>query len=150
MSKKIVKITKEGVRESISGNAQELPSSAEFQLDGASFVQDTLTVAQNATGTVTNESLVHAVAPCVVILPSNPTAGQKVTILNTGDIIGRPVGVSASHVFTGGNGGDLAIDVSGTSSTDAVRDFYFVSFGLSAWVTGDQGGAAGLTGSYTF
>ena len=147
MSKKIVKITKEGVRESISGNAQELPSSAQFKLEGVEFVQDVLSVVSEATGTVGSESLVFAISPAVVVFPENPTSGQKITVVATVGS-GPSVGVSASHNV---DGLKKAIAFGPQNSFSAVRSFYFIEFGgQTMWISGDQGGVGGLTGSYKF
>lgn len=150
MSKKIIRCSKEGVRESISGNNQELPSSVEFQLDEAAFIENHLDVAVDATGTVVNHSLVSVRPPALVVLPARPTNGMKVTVF-VGNSVTEPIGISASHSVT--PAGDLGMNFSGSF---AKRDFHYTT--AWGWNSGGQGAdtpdgivcLGGLTGSYTF
>ena len=149
MSKKIVTITKQGVRESISGNSQQLPSSAELKFQNTALIQDVLAVAQGATGTVSTEAFVQATGRSLVVLPASPTSGQRVLVAGSG-APGSAIGVSASHFIANPLSTEYAMDVS-SSNYGFIRSFNFVSAGGgSAWLTEDNGGGAGTTGSYSF
>lgn len=149
MSKKIVTVTRQGVRESISGNAQELPSSAEFRVGEAVLVPPTTYVATSQTGTLTNESIVTVFGASVVALPEAPVVGQKVTLIGA-LTPGTAFGLTASHSIN--FLGPLGINMS-SSYENFSRDFTFVTNGnLSIWVTPVAlvDGPLGLTGTYTF
>lgn len=150
MSKKIISITKEGVRESISGNAQALPSSAELRFDGAALVESVLDIAEATTGSVAGHSFVVLNGAGVVVLPANPTSGQKVTVYSMAPV---QAGVSASHAHN--LGPTLGIGVtaiqSGTTSNGFMREFLFHSSSLIGprWWSVD-GVGSGASGSYAF
>lgn len=151
MSKKIITCTSQGIRESISGGAQSIPSSAEFRLSGAALVENTTYVAAAATGTLTTETVAVTLGGGLIVLPASPTVGQRVTVFVSDATPGTPAtGVSASHTI--GDSGALGINLSSSNIT-IQRDFYFLSAnGVQTWLTpsANADGPFGLTGTYTF
>ncbi len=146
MSKKIIRVTNKGILQSILGEG--LPSSSEIRIESA-MVSPPLVVEASSTGTVKGESFVVANSPCVVTLPGVATPGQSVTIA----AVMGPIGVSASApsfviTNTGPVGG---FDLAAASASTCLRQFFYIDTGSEGiWVSGDNGGAGGVTGSYTF
>ena len=147
MSKKIISVTSKGVRESVSGDSRALPTSAELKLE-TSKVESLLSVSSLQTGTLSSHSAVLAGTPSVVILPSEPTLGQRVTVLVGG---GQAMGISSS-AYPINDTTVYAIKLTPSSGQNgAVRDFFFIQVaGEDLWLTPGSGSVVGTTGSYTF
>jgi hypothetical protein len=99
-------------------------------------------VAALATGSLTTETYCFVTPSCLVVLPVDPTPGQKVTIVNVGKTT-TAVGVSGTYAI---NGASTAVNLSGSLFS---REFFFVSDSYG-WNAGNDGTENGTSGSFTF